>query len=90
MYFSSSPIRVVTHLGGGNGRQPERQTAATRSKMKASSEGWRIGRLCRKAGCERMGAQVRNCHRHRSRELKVSICGWRVKTWGWCDTSGAG
>jgi len=70
MYVSLSPIRGVTRLGGGNGRQPERQTAATRSKMKASSEGWRIGRLCRKAGCERMGAQVRNCHLHRSRALK--------------------
>jgi len=61
---------VDTRLGGGNGRQPERQTAATRSEMKASSEGWRIGRLCRKAGCERMGAQVRNCHLHRSRALE--------------------
>jgi hypothetical protein len=70
MYVSLSPIPVVTRLGGGNGRQPERQTAATRSKMKASSEEWRIGRLCRKAGCERMGAQVRNCHLHRSRALE--------------------
>jgi hypothetical protein len=38
--------------------------------MKASSEEWRIGRLCRKAGCERMGAQVRNCRPHGSRTLE--------------------
>jgi len=70
MYVSLSPIPVVTRLGGGNGRQPERQTAATRSEMKASSEEWRIGRLCRKAGCEQLGAQVRNRGLHGSRALK--------------------
>ena len=61
---------VVTRLGGGNGRQPEQQTAATRSKMRANSEEWRIGRMSRKAGGERLGAQVRNCHLHGSRALK--------------------
>ena len=61
---------VVTRLGGGNGRQPEQQTAATRSKMRANSEEWRIGRMCRKAGCERLEAQVRNCRLHGSRALK--------------------
>jgi hypothetical protein len=70
MYVSMSPIPVATRLGGGNGRQPEQQTVATRSKMKASSEEWRIGRMCRKAGCERLGAQVRNRGLHGSRALK--------------------
>ena len=57
---------VVTRLGGGNGRQPEQQTAATRSKMRDSSEEWRIGRMCRKAGGERLGAKVRNRRHHGS------------------------
>ena len=61
---------VDTRLGGGNGRQPEQQTAATRSKMKASSEEWRLGRLCRNGGCEQLGAQVRNRGLHGSRALK--------------------
>jgi hypothetical protein len=62
-----SPIPVVTRLGGGNGRQPEQQTAATRSKMKASSEEWRIGGMGRKGRCEQLGAKVRNRQLHGSR-----------------------
>jgi hypothetical protein len=50
--------------------KPEPQTAATRSKISASSEKWRLGRMCRKAGCERLGAQVRNYHLNGSRALK--------------------
>jgi hypothetical protein len=34
--------------------------------MKTSSEEWRIGRMGREAGCERLGAEVRNRRLHRS------------------------
>jgi len=61
---------VDTRLGGGNRWQPEQQTAATRSKMKASSEEWRIGRMGRKGRCEQLGAKVRNRRLHGSRTLK--------------------
>ena len=44
MYVSLSRMLFVTCLDGGDGWHPEQQTAATRSKMKTSSEEWRIGR----------------------------------------------
>jgi hypothetical protein len=38
--------------------------------MKASSEEWRIRRICRKASGEQLGAQARNCRLHGSWALK--------------------
>jgi hypothetical protein len=73
---SWTPMFVVTRLGGGNGRQPEQQTAATRSKMKASSKEWRIGRMCEKGRCEQLEPKMKNCRRHGSRTRKSLKLRW--------------
>jgi hypothetical protein len=93
MFVSLSRMLFVTCLAGGDGLQPEQQTAAPRSKRKTSSEEWRIGRMCRNGGCEQLGAQVRNRRPHGSRtleRLKLPIARGKNTEWFQHLRSGVG